>query len=40
MDTALRKQFKDLIWNAESSIKVETLEYVQVDMEGRVHQAL
>ncbi|NHI88487.1 MAG: hypothetical protein EAX87_03130 [Candidatus Thorarchaeota archaeon] len=40
MDTALRKQFKDLIWNAESSIKVETLEYVQFDMEGRVHQAL
>ena len=28
MDTALRKQLKDLIWNVESSVKVETLEYV------------
>jgi hypothetical protein len=28
MDTALKKQLKDLIWNAESSVKVESLEYV------------
>ena len=28
LDTALREQLKDLIWNAESSLKVETLEYV------------
>ena len=28
MDTSLRKQLKDLIWNAESTVKVEMLECV------------